>query len=85
MFDVKPYILKLSSNISFVDNEEGDIVKENDRQSLYLMLLKCYQYLHLIVESKVGCVNQVTYTDFSLDIFQQTPSISEQAKELVTK
>ncbi len=77
MFDVKPQILKLSSNISFVDNEEGDIVKEYDRQSLSLMLLKCYQYLHLIVESKVRCVNQATYTNFSLDIFEQTPSTSE--------
>jgi len=49
------------------------------------MLLKCYEYLHLIVESKVGCVNQVTYRYFSLDIFEQTPNTSEQAKELVTK
>jgi len=52
MFDAKSEILKLSSNISFVDHEEGmNIVKEYDRQSLYLMRLKCYQYLHLIVSN----------------------------------
>ncbi len=70
MFDVKTQILKLSFNISFADNEKGvKFVKEYDRQSSYLMLLKCYQYLYLIVKSKVGCVNKVTYTDFSLYIF----------------
>ncbi len=70
MFDAKSQILKLSSNISFVNYEEGmNIVKEYERQSLYLMLLKCYQYLHLIVKFKVGCLNQVTYTYFNLDIF----------------
>jgi hypothetical protein len=33
----------------------------------------------------IGCVNQRGDENFSLDIFQQTPSTNDPAKELVTK
>jgi hypothetical protein len=33
----------------------------------------------------IGCVNQTSDKDSSLDIFQETASISELSKELVTK
>jgi hypothetical protein len=33
----------------------------------------------------VGCVDQITNEDYSLDIFQQIASTSEPTKELVTK
>jgi hypothetical protein len=49
------------------------------------MLLKCYHYLHSIVESKVRCVDQIIDANSKLDIFEQTFSTSEQMKELVTK
>jgi hypothetical protein len=31
------------------------IVKEYDKRSLYPMLIKCYNHLHHVLESKVGC------------------------------
>ncbi len=49
------------------------------------MLLKCYHYLHSIIEYKVRCVNQIIDGNFNLDIYKQTFSTSEQTKELVTK
>jgi hypothetical protein len=49
------------------------------------MFLKCYNCLHPIVESKVGCVYQITNVDFNLDIFEQTLNTNELMKELVTK
>jgi hypothetical protein len=70
---------------SFVGQEEDvSIVDEYDRRTLYLMFLKCYHHLHLMIES-VGCVNQIGDEDSSLDIFQQIPSTNDPSKELVTK
>jgi hypothetical protein len=48
------------------------------------MFLKCYHYLHPIIKS-IECVDQTIYEDRSLDIFQQTTSISEPTKELVVR
>jgi hypothetical protein len=48
------------------------------------MFLKCYHHLHPIIES-IECVDQIIYEDHNLDIFQQTASISEPTKELVTR
>jgi hypothetical protein len=68
----------------FVGQEEGiNIVNEYDRKTLYPMFLKCYHHLHPMIES-VGCVDQTIDEDCGLDIFQQTASISEPTKELVT-
>ncbi len=47
--------------------------------------MKCYHYLHPIVESEIGCANQIIYANSNLDLFQQTPNTSEVAKEFVTK
>jgi hypothetical protein len=55
---------------SFVGQEKGvNIVDEYDSRTLYPMLLKCYRHLHLMIES-IGCVDQTSDEDFSLDIFQ---------------
>jgi hypothetical protein len=54
-----------------------NIVEKYDRQSLYPMLLKCYQYLHPKAKSKVGCAYKIRHTKFDLNIFEQTPSTSE--------
>jgi len=71
---------------SFIGCEQGvNIVEEYDRRSLYPMLLKCYHYLHSMVESKVVCANQIRNAKSDLDIFEQTPSTSELAIELVTR
>jgi hypothetical protein len=48
------------------------------------MFLKCYHHLHPMTKS-IGCVDQTSDEDFSLDIFQETASIIEPSKELVTK
>jgi hypothetical protein len=46
---------------SFIGSEKGvNIVEEYDKWSLNPMLLKCYHYVHPMVESKLGCVNQTT-------------------------
>jgi hypothetical protein len=78
MLDLKFKSLCLVS--SFVGHEEGvSIVDEYDKRTMYLMLLKCYHYLHLMTKF-VGCVDKIGDEDYSLYIFQQTTS-----KELVTK
>jgi len=70
---------------SFVGQEEGvNIVDEYDRRTLYPTLLKCYHHLHPLTKS-IGCVDQTSDEDSSLDIFQQTTSTSGPSKELVTK
>jgi hypothetical protein len=54
----------------FSGYEEGmNIFEEYDIWPLYPMLLKCYHYLHSIVESKVRCANQINNANFNLDIF----------------
>jgi hypothetical protein len=56
MFDFRFKSLCLIS--SFIGHEKGlSSVEEYDRQSLYHMLLKCYNYLHPMVGSKVGFVD----------------------------
>ncbi len=83
MLDPKFKSLHLVS--SFVGQEEGiNIMNEYDRRTLYPMFLKCYHHLHPMIES-IECVDQTIYEDCSLDIFQQTASISEPTKELVTR
>jgi hypothetical protein len=47
------------------------------------MLLKCYHDLHPMIESKVGCVDQIRDTKFNLDIFEQTPRASEPTTKLI--
>jgi hypothetical protein len=43
----------------FVGKEQGIVfVEEHDRKSLYPMLVKCYEHLHLLVRSKKNFVDQ---------------------------
>ncbi len=42
------------------------------------MFLKCCYYLHLMAKFEIGFANQKTNADSNLDIFEQTPSTSEQ-------
>ncbi len=62
-----------------------NIVEEYDRRSLYPTLLKCYHYLHPMAKCKVHHVDQTTYANFDLDIFEQTPITSEPWIKIVTK
>jgi hypothetical protein len=40
---------------SFVGREQGVVlVEEYDRKSLYLMLVKCHEHLHLLMRSKMN-------------------------------
>ncbi len=34
------------------------IVENFDKRSMYLMLLKCYHHLHLVVKLEVSCEDQ---------------------------
>jgi len=38
-----------------------------------------------MLESKVGCVDQIRDTKFNLDIFEQTPKASEPTTKLVNR
>jgi hypothetical protein len=61
------------------------ILDEYDRKTLHPMLLKCYHHLHPMTKF-IGCVNQITHEDCSLDIFQPTiASTSQSTKKLVTR
>jgi len=63
---------------SFVGREQGDaFVEEYDKKSLYSMLVKCHEHLHPLVRLDTNCVDQ--------DIFEQTVSTNELAKELVKR
>jgi hypothetical protein len=58
MFNVKPQFKSICSVFSFIGCEEGmNIVEKYYKWTLYTMLLKCYHYLHLIVDSEVGYAN----------------------------
>jgi hypothetical protein len=46
------------------------IVKEYDKRSLYPMLIKCYNHLHHVLESKVGCVCPFVEENCNLSIFE---------------
>jgi hypothetical protein len=53
-------------------------VDEYDRRTLYPMFLKCYHHLHPITKS-IGCVDQTSEKNSSLDIFQQLhPQVGHQ-------
>ncbi len=49
------------------------------------MLLKCYHYLHPMVESKVEFVDKIKDTKFDLDILEQTHRTSEPTTKLVNR
>jgi hypothetical protein len=71
---------------SFIGREKGKaIVEEYDKNSLFSMLLKCYYYLHPLVEFEKGVVDQRVEEDRSLDIFEMTTNISELTTRLVDK
>lgn len=53
---------------SFIGHEEGVSI-EYDRGSLYLMLLKCSHYLHLVAKFEIRCANQTTNANSYMDIF----------------
>jgi hypothetical protein len=81
-----PSFKSLCIVFSFVRKEQGvAIVEEYDRKSLYLMLVKCHEYLHLLIKSNKFCVNyDIFYHDYNLDIFEKIViSTSEPLEKLV--
>jgi hypothetical protein len=63
---------------SFVGRDQGVVlVKDYDRKTLYLILVKCYEHLHLLVRLDRNCVNQ--------NIFEQIASTSEPIEKLVKR
>jgi len=49
------------------------------------MFLKCHYYLHPLVESKRGLVDQRVENDNSLDIFEMIANTSEPPLELISR
>jgi hypothetical protein len=72
---------------SFVGREQGVVlIEEYDRKSLYPMLVKCHEHLYSLERLDRNCVDQNIFEqDCSLDIFEQTASTNEPAKELVKR
>lgn len=54
---------------SYISCEGVTNVEEFDKKSLYLMIVKCHNHLHLVSKSKVGCEDPMVEEDCSLDIF----------------
>jgi hypothetical protein len=56
---------------SFVGREQGiALIEEYNRKSLYLMLVKCHELLHLLVRSKTNFANQNLFDQYcNLDIY----------------
>jgi hypothetical protein len=60
---------------SFIDYEKkGEHCWKYDKQSLYLMFLKCYHCLHPMEEFKVGCVNQIGMQNLIWIFFNKLPT-----------
>jgi hypothetical protein len=54
----------------FISRDQGEVIVEQyDIMSLYVMLMKCYYHLELLIESNNGFSNQRMDDDISLDIF----------------
>jgi hypothetical protein len=71
---------------SLIGHEQGKaIIEEYDKKSLFPMFLKCYYYLHPLVEFEKGVINQRVEKDKSLDIFEMTINTSEPTTKLVNK
>jgi hypothetical protein len=54
-------------------------VQEYDKKSLYPLLVKCYEHLHLFVKSFAH--EDISCEDCNLDIFEQIASTNEPTKE----
>jgi len=69
-----------------IGHEQGKaIVEEYDQNNVFSMLLKCYYDLHLLVESKMGVIDQRVEEDTNLNIFKMTTNTNEPTMELVNK
>ncbi len=75
----------MSSVFTYYHEQGKAIVEEYDKKSLFLMLLKCYYYLHALAESERGIVDQRVEEDISLDIFEMTTNTSESTMDLVNR
>jgi hypothetical protein len=62
---------------SYISCEVVTNVEEHDKKSLYPTIVKCYNHLHLVSKSKVGCEDPMVQEDCSLDIFEQTINTNE--------
>jgi len=62
-----------------------NIVEKYDKQTLYLMLLKCYHCLHPIAKYEVGHACETTYANCDLHILEQIPSPSEPLIERICR
>ncbi len=65
---------------SYIGHEGVTNVEEYDKKSLYPMIVKCHNHLHLVSKSKVSCEDPMVEVDCSLDIFEQTTNTNELVK-----
>jgi hypothetical protein len=84
MFDLRFKNLCLVS--SYVGKKQGvSIVEEYDKKTLYPMLVKSYNHLHLIGDVASNSTKQDANKDYGLNIFQMTNNIAKTAKEIVPR
>jgi hypothetical protein len=70
----------------FIGCEQGiAIVEEYNAKSSHPMFLKCYQHLHLVVESKNEFIDQIVDANYNLDMFEMATRTNEPTKEIVKK
>lgn len=60
------------------------MIKEYDRWPLFLMLLKCHNVFHHVLEFEI-VVDQLNDEDFCFDIFEMTIRTTKLIKELMNR
>jgi hypothetical protein len=65
--------------------QDNSIIKEYDKKSLHPVLLKCYHHLHLVPNCEIVFTKQRVDENYTMYLFQMTPSTSELVKELITR
>jgi hypothetical protein len=71
---------------SFIGCDQGiTIIEQYDTMSLYLMLMKCYYYLHPSIKFDNDFVNKKMYDDSPFDIFQMIAKSTRPTKKLVKR
>jgi hypothetical protein len=71
---------------SYVGKNQGVFIVEwYDRRTLYPMLIKSYNHLHLVGDVDSTFTNQDVDKDYGLNIFQMTSNNIEIVKEIITR
>jgi hypothetical protein len=68
---------------TFVGKELGvGVIKDNDKKALFLLLLKIYQFIHLLANSS-SMAKKAREENSNLEIFEMSPRTTKPSKEVV--